>query len=693
MDCDDKSGEDHDSSASTPRSDLAVAFAILPDSEAVQGLVLATRDCAAQNAVTTHRLTSSMTGVKILEQAEGRRDMYTVYRSFQDGTLKVSESGFKLFTFVVSQAYPKIADRLLIMRQLWKTWLHPNDPMDLFNCASVYLESSLPWTVKVYHVETAIKLETCGVPRPERSPGGFFRYTVTGQDFSKWIDAFASTYRELENVLLHESKTAHKGPLSSGDVCIATVQLIVLNGFLQSGFMERLLKDWGFSDRVSGFGQSRTYHPCVASEDCEHPSPRPPVQEQPKASTTVVGSSSDDGEVPADCDLSIDSEGSVSGDANYDPSTKPHGSDLDSTSSTSLSSTACSESVPEPSAPQQDGSTDENRDLVSGGSSGSSEDDSSLSEEDKELSALLTSLTSHYKSLAIEEVPEFKGTPATEEPAAPIEKEFQTSSHQKTDLPHLRARLDPALSSPVPEDEREAFLDSVVERIPESTNSKRGWSRKRTARDWLFRRLLDTPVSGMSAAELEYTPVEPNKKGSGVDPMPRGSEVTIRTDDEKPAEENHIPTPTPEDQDTRGTLERIFCVGDRFSLHEATYELVIGLPDARRCCWCCWRLRQWLNNCDPSSRNNRGEWTDPIMASSWYYGAESATSDSGAGPPSPNFLLSGSNAIVLPWIPPAEGMGVPVEFLRVLSEELLGMLKSVATRHADMEQPEECVIA
>ena len=51
--------------------------------------------------------------------------------------------------------------------------------------------------------------------------------------------------------------------------------------------------------------------------------------------------------------------------------------------------------------------------------------------------------------------------------------------------------------------EREAFVDEVIGRMSESDNG-RGWSRKKEARDWLFRRFLDTPVSGLTAAEAGH---------------------------------------------------------------------------------------------------------------------------------------------------------------------------------------------
>ena len=65
----------------------------------------------------------------------------------------------------------------------------------------------------------------------------------------------------------------------------------------------------------------------------------------------------------------------------------------------------------------------------------------------------------------------------------------------------------------------------------------------------------------------------------------------------------------------------------------------------------------------------------------------------GPRPGCPTFLLTGSSQIVQPWVPPAEGMGVPVEFLRVLLDDLLKMLRDVAQSQADTEQTDECVIS
>ncbi len=216
---------------------------------------------------------------------------------------------FKVSTFIVSSAYPRIAERLLIMRQLWDRWKHP---MDLLKYGWIYLESPLPWTVNVYHLEAAIKLETCGVPRPERSPGGFFRYSVTQGDFRKWVDAFDSSYLKLEEALLDESKTACKDMPSSGDILTASVQMTVLNGLLQSGFMERLFEDWGFSHWISRECESRKYHPCATSEVCHHRAPRAP--DQVTTRTIVIGGSrADNSDVSAECEMSVDSERSSNG--------------------------------------------------------------------------------------------------------------------------------------------------------------------------------------------------------------------------------------------------------------------------------------------------------------------------------------------------------------------------------------------
>ncbi|RDX48731.1 hypothetical protein OH76DRAFT_1404680 [Lentinus brumalis] len=610
-------GHNHGFPASTV-SDLAVSFASLPDSEALQGLVLTTRDGAARNEVTTHRLTSSLTGAQILDQADDRspedhyKDIYAIYRSFQDGTLAGPESMFKVSTFVVFRAYTKIAERLLIMRLLWDRWKHP---MDLLKYGWIYLECPLPWTVNVYHLEAAIKLETCGVPRPERSPGGFFRYSVTQGDFRKWVDAFDSSYLKLEEALLDESKTACKDPPSSGDMISASVQMTVLNGLLQSGFMERLFEDWGFSHWISRECESRKYHPCATSEVCHHQAPRAPDQTTTRT-IVISGSRADDSVVSAECQMSVDSEGSSTGDAAESSRLNdPQESDPYATPSTSQSNPVCEKSVTEPSTSLDDDSATES--LVIDEFSGSSEA--------KELDTLAISLTSANDNLdypSNDEVPKLNGMDVTDDSAAPSSKTFQaTVSPEDVRTPeesaaahlgrHLKALVsplsssrslvvqllnmkrpvlpevhhisvpgsNPTLSFPVPDDERKAFIDRVVELIPES-ESKRGWSRKRTARDWLFRRLLDTPVSGTSAAEMGYTPVDPNKDGGGVDAMPRvhpeaatmglacmffarpGSEVAIRSDDEPTAAEEA--TPTSEDQDTRRALERIFSVGHFF---------------------------------------------------------------------------------------------------------------------------------
>ena len=126
-----------------------------------------------------------------------------------------------------------------------------------------------------------------------------------------------------------------------------------------------------------------------------------------------------------------------------------------------------------------------------------------------------------------------------------------------------------------------------------------------------------------------------------------------------------------------------------------TYELPIGLPDARKCCWCCWRLRRWLNESDVDCND-----ADPLVRRLWHQrgrradgSAVAEESAPGPRPGCPTFLLTGSSQIVLPWVPPAEGMGVPVEFLRVLLDDLLKMLRDVAQSQADTEQPDECVIS
>ena len=133
--------------------------------------------------------------------------------------------------------------------------------------------------------------------------------------------------------------------------------------------------------------------------------------------------------------------------------------------------------------------------------------------------------------------------------------------------------------------EREAFLDKVVEGIPEVTKAKSGWSRRATARDWLYRRLLDTPVLNVTAAEMGYPPVPPKGDGAGVDCMPKvhpeaammglacivasgkGCEVPIRTERSDPSvstAQDDVGGGDSEDatteQDTRRALQGIFSV-------------------------------------------------------------------------------------------------------------------------------------
>ena len=113
----------------------------------------------------------------------------------------------------------------------------------------------------------------------------------------------------------------------------------------------------------------------------------------------------------------------------------------------------------------------------------------------------------------------------------------------------------------------------------------------------------------------------------------------------------------------------------------------MATSDARRCaCWCCWRVRRWL-------RQDRDERDDEQNA---LFYSVMGREDSGNGkarkategrPPCPEFVMRRSEGLVLPWRAPAQELGLPVECLRAMRDEMEELLAFVARQHAEREMP------
>lgn len=206
--------------------------------------------------------------------------MHEILRSFHDETIEGFLSMIRFSFFAVAGAYPKIAERLLIIRQLWGPLKHITDILKY-----VRPSSSFPWKVEIHVIDTAVKLEKCGVPLPPLSPGGSWRYSVSKEDVPKWLSAIVETYEKLEDALLNESKTTCKDSLDRPHALEATMHLIVLHGLLQSRFMDYLCKDRWLNEDLLSHGESPKLHPCVTGRRCEHAVPRKPEPKSQKPGT------------------------------------------------------------------------------------------------------------------------------------------------------------------------------------------------------------------------------------------------------------------------------------------------------------------------------------------------------------------------------------------------------------------------
>jgi len=188
---------------------------------------------------------------------------------------------------------------------------------------------------------------------------------------------------------------------------------------------------------------------------------------------------------------------------------------------------------------------------------------------------------------------------------------------------HLVRLPKPDIDKKLVTDELDAFLDSVV--APINVKDDRD-----AARDWIKQKLIVNAVVTNPIVHAE----------AGM----MGLVNIVNTDTQ---------------------LE--FCSGPSVELYTVlasvlkTDEVVIGV--SKKCCWCCWRLHKWFED-HGSSPVTLGQAPDrPSVSPTTIL---------------PTMLLIGSHDIIFPWFPPQ--LGVPIEFLRELLNDLKHILMKVAVR-------------
>lgn len=208
-------------------------------------------------------------------------DISTILRDFRAGSLSGLKSVLDFVMHIVRNTYPKLAARLLKIRELW--YRDVLEILDGLSEADFSALPDLPWTLDVFVMETVAKLDLCGIPHPPRPSDGPYRYSVTRDDIPKWISAVTSTCRKIEAALLIVTVTDGnkrlyklKQPPSPDDILTASVQLNVLHGLLGSGFLDRLLKPWEMRSSLRR-EQTMLYIQCVSTDNqaCSHKVPVP----------------------------------------------------------------------------------------------------------------------------------------------------------------------------------------------------------------------------------------------------------------------------------------------------------------------------------------------------------------------------------------------------------------------------------
>lgn len=170
------------------------------------------------------------------------RNIFTIIDSFRTPSTdkdRLSRTIDQFQLYMVANAYPKIAARILNGGNTWET--HPIETLATYDLSQIHIPPDKTLLVKRREIFNWLTMDRGITAEHPTFESGGTAFRITRHNIRPWVDALTETYIGLKNALIENGVCKEK--LGGDEIITATMMLTQFHGLLETGLVEFLLED------------------------------------------------------------------------------------------------------------------------------------------------------------------------------------------------------------------------------------------------------------------------------------------------------------------------------------------------------------------------------------------------------------------------------------------------------------------